>query len=200
MDTKKHMLLISLVTVIISGFQCTNQTKLLENIPESEFIDNCPDVLYDFGEIITLGDPSNRFMISLPYQWDIRESYNDSIYGIYASNYLSIPIEVKERLALSVTGYQSEKDINEYYNDELLVLIREENINLIERGQTTLIGQSIPWVMFEMPKSVFNLVYYIKGNVNSDYYLIQTASYDSVNYRDKMCQLKQLVKSFELEK
>lgn len=194
------MLLISLVTVIISGFQCTNQTKLLENIPESEFIDNCPDVLYDFGEIITLGDPSNRFMISLPYQWDIRESYNDSIYGIYASNYLSIPIEVKERLALSVTGYQSEKDINEYYNDELLVLIREENINLIERGQTTLIGQSIPWVMFEMPKSVFNLVYYIKGNVNSDYYLIQTASYDSVNYRDKMCQLKQLVKSFELEK
>ena len=200
MVIKKTLKLMILVPVILfTGFQCTNEKKLLENIPESEFINNCPDVLYDFGETITIGDPDDRFMIRLPYNWDIRESYTDSLYGIYASNYLSIPIEVKERMALSVTGYRSEKELDEYVLDELLELIKGEGIRVLEKGKTMMIGSQFPWVLFEMPKTVYNMVYYIKNPEKSDYYLIQAVSYDTVNYRTKMCHLKQLVKSFELE-
>ncbi|MCD4694926.1 MAG: hypothetical protein K8S16_01700 [Bacteroidales bacterium] len=200
MAIKKTLKLMVLVPVILfTGFQCTNEKKLLENIPESEFINNCPDVLYDFGETITIGDPDDRFMIRLPYNWDIRESYTDSLYGIYASNYLSIPIEVKERMALSVTGYRSEKELDEYVLDELLELIKGEGIRVLEKGKTMMIGSQFPWVLFEMPKTVYNMVYYIKNPEKSDYYLIQAVSYDTVNYRTKMCHLKQLVKSFELE-
>ena len=201
MVTKKYLLIKLVATIIMfTGFQCSNETKLLENIPVSDFIDNCPDEIFDFGDMISVGDPNDRFFIQLPYSWDIRQTYSDSLYGVYTSNYFSIPIPVEDRLAISITGYASEKEMDEYFRDELIELNKGENINVIEKGQTMMMGDYYPWVLFEMPPNVFNMVYYIKNHDNDEYYLIQTASYDTLNYRKKQCYLKQLVRTFELVK
>lgn len=196
----RRYLLITLTAIItmFTGFRCSNESSVFENIPESDFIENCPDEIYDFGDMVSVGDPNDRFMIQLPYDWDIRESYNDSLYGIYASNYFSIPIPKDQRLAVSITGYASEKEMDDYFKDELIELAKGKNINVIEKGQTMMMGNNFPWVLFEMPPTVYNMVYYIKNQENNDYYLIQTASYDTINFRKKHCHLKQLINSFEL--
>lgn len=195
--SKKYVLM-GLVIILLTAFQCTSDTKLLEEIPESQFVDNCPDVYYDFGQTVYLGDPNDRFMIRLPYSWDIRESYTDSIYGLYASNFLSIPVEVRKRLGLSVSGYEIEKNLQEYVHDELIELIKDEHTKVMERGESMFAGIKNPWVLFEMQGGIFNMVYYVKHPKKSEIYLIQAVSYDTLGYRNKMCQLKQLVNSFEI--
>ncbi len=199
MDIKRFLKLFLIVPVLaITAFQCTNDTKLLKDIPSSTYIDNCPDILYEFGDMITLGDPNDRFLISLPYSWDIRESYSDSLYGVFASNFLSIPQDIENRMGLSVTGYNSDKSLEEYFHDELIELVKEDNINVMETGETMVAGKKYPWVLFEIQPQVYNMVYYIKQPEKDNFYLIQTVSYDAVNYRTMMCYLKRLVTSFEM--
>ncbi|MEZ5083393.1 MAG: hypothetical protein R2750_08090 [Bacteroidales bacterium] len=201
MVTKKYLLItLSAMIMMFTGFRCSNEIKMIENILEGDYINNCPDEIFDFGEMISMGDPSDRFFIQLPYNWDIRQSYSDSLYGVYASNYFSIPIPMEERLAISITAYASEKEMDEYFRDELIELAKGEDIKVIEKGQSMLTGNYCPWVLFEMPPDVFNMVYYFKNQENNEYYLIQTASYDTLNFRKKQCYLKQLVNTFELVK
>ena len=199
MITKKYLLItLAAIIIMFTGFQCSNETKLLENIPEGDYINNCPDEIFDFGDLTSVGDPNDRFFIQLPYSWDIRQTYSDSLYGVYASNYFSIPIPVEDRLAISITGYTSEKEMDEYFRDELIELAKGENIHIVEKGQTMLMGGYYPWVLFEMPPGVFNMVYYLKNQAKNEYYLLQSASYDTLNFRKKHCYLKQLVNTFEL--
>lgn len=201
MDTKSKMtLLLCLLTVMLTAFQCSNDSKLLENIPHGNFIDNCPDQLYEFGERVSVGDPNNKFMISLPYNWDIRESYGDSLYGVFASNFLSVPLAKEERMSLSVTGYTTDKQLDQYVHDELVGLVKDENTRVIERGNSMFAGQQNPWVLFAMKPGIYNMVYYFMPPGQKDVYLIQSVSYDTVRYRSAMCNLKQLINSFEAVK
>lgn len=201
MDTKiKILSALVLPLILLSGFQCSNNSKLIESIPETTFIDDCPDVLPDFGEMVTVGDPADAFLIQLPNSWDIRQNFGDSLYGVFASNSLSIPKPPEESLSLSVTGYNTKKELDQYVHDELIGLIKEENIQVLERGTSMFSGNKNPWVLFEIEPGIFNMVYYIKDHQNSNIYLIQSVSYDTVNYKYKMCNLKHLVKSFELVK
>ena len=183
--------------ILLTGSRCTNEARLLEQVPESSFIDNCPDVLHDFGDMVSVADPNRKFAIQLPYAWDIRESYGDSLYGVFASNFLSIPIPLDARLALSVTGYNHEGELAAYMRADLADLIRDENIRVMERGSSTFAGRANPWVLFEMIPGIFNMVYYLQKPGQQEIFIIQSVSYDTVNYRNKMCQLKQLVNSFE---
>jgi len=200
MDIRSKLLLALLIPVfMLSGFRCTNN-RVLESIPTGDFVDSCATGYHDFGEMVTVGDPQSKFMIRLPYSWDIRESYNDSLYGVFGSNFLSIPIPIDERLAVSVTGYSSEKTTEAYFRDELIALVKDDNARVIERGNTLVGSNSAPWVLFELKGGLYTMVFYVKDPGKDDIYLIQTLSYDTVNYKVKMCQLKQLVNSFELLK
>lgn len=199
MDIKsKFLTAVLLVIILLTGFQCSNDSKLLENIPISTSIDNCPDIYHDFGDIVSVGDPNAKFIIRVPYSWDIRESYTDSLYGVAAANYLSIPVSVEERMGLSVNGYTTDKELDQYVHDELIDLIKEEKTKVLERGITMFAGMKNPWVLFNVDGELYNMVYYVKEADNNDIYLIQTICYDTVNYRNKMCYMKQLVNSFSL--
>lgn len=186
------------LVLITSGFQCSNESKLIKEIPETTYINDCPDRLYEFGDMVSTGDPNGRFTIQLPYNWDIRESYGDSLYGIFSSNFLSVPKPLEEQMAVSVSGYTSDKDLDQYFHDELIELVKTGNIRVLEKGISMFAGQNNPWVLFEMQDQIFNMVYYVKQPDKDDIYLIQTVSYDTVNYKTKMCYLKQLVNSFEM--
>ena len=194
---QKYWSLMLLPVLLLSGFRCTNEAKLLEQIPESSFIDNCPDVLHPFGDMVTVADPNEKFAIWLPYSWDIRESYGDSLYGVFASNFMSIPIPMEERMAISISGYSTVKDLEQYVRDELVALVKDDNTTVLERGSSMFNGRSNPWVLFEMKSGIFNMVYYLKEPGKEDIFLIQSVTYDTVNYRNKLCHLKQLINSFE---
>ncbi len=199
MDIKpRFQTAILLALVLLTGFQCSNESKLLETIPESSYINSCPDVVYPFGEMVSVGDPNDKFMIRLPYSWDIRESYGDSLYGVFASNFLSIPKPREDQMSLSVSGYSTTKEIEQYYHDEMIELIKDEQAMVIERGMTMLDGKKNPWVLFALQGGIYNMVYYVKDQSSNDIFLVQSVSYDTVNYKSKMCYLKQLVNSFEL--
>lgn len=201
MDTKSKInLTLLLLVLVLTAFRCSNDSKLLESIPESSYIDNCPDVLYEFGDRVSVGDPNNKFLISLPYSWDIRESYGDSLYGVFASNFLSVPKVLEDRMSLSVTGYTTDLELDQYVHDELLGLVKDESTRILERGNSMFAGQQNPWVLFKMAPGIYNMVYYVKLPEQQDIFLIQTASYDTVNYRSVMCNLKQLINSFEVVK
>ena len=147
--------------------------------------------------MVSVADPNRRFVIRLPYSWDIRESYGDSLYGVFASNFLSVPIPVDQRLALSVTGYSLEGELEDYTRDEFLELINDDDSHVLERGSSTFAGQENPWLLFEMRPGIYNMVYYLLEPGHKDIFLIQSVCYDTVNYKNRMCQLKQLVNSFE---
>ena len=189
---------ILLALVLLTSFQCSNDSKLLESIPETSYINECPDELYPFGEMVSVGDPNDKFMIRLPYSWDIRESYSDSLYGVFASNFLSIPKPREEQMSLSVTGYSTSKELEQYFHDEMIELVKDDHARVLERGLTMLDGKQNPWVLFELQSGIYNMVYYFKKESANDVFLIQSVSYDTVNYKTKMCYLKQLVNSFEL--
>lgn len=194
----KFKLAILLPFLLFTGFQCTNNSKLLEQVPSGDFVDSCPDVMYEFGEMVSVGDPSAKFLIRLPYSWDIRESYSDSLYGVFSSNFLSIPKPMAEQMAVSVSGYESDKTTEQYFRDEVIELVKASDTRVMERGTTMISGLNCPWVLFEMTDGIYSMVYYVKNPERNDIYLIQTVSYDTVNYKVKMCYLKQLVNSFEV--
>lgn len=201
MDIKlKVIFTLLLPAVVLSGFRCSGDSRRLEAIPVTSFIDDCPEDYHDFGEMVSVGDPDQRFMISLPYSWDIRESYGDSLYGVFASNFLSIPKPAEDQLSLSVSGYTTEKELQDYFADELLVLLEDENTIILERGTSLASGLESPWVLFEMKPGIYVMVYYVKEAARDDIYLIQSVSYDTVEYKVKMCYLKQIINTFELDR
>lgn len=196
----KPLSIFILLSLILSGSQCSDGAGKIRDIPVSNFINECPDVFHDFGEMVSVGDPNDQFLIRIPYSWDIRESYTDSIYGVFASNFLSIPKNTEDQMSFSIIGYNTDKNLEDYFNDELGELLKDQKTKILERGSTEIDNGSIPWVLFEMNEYIFVMVFYIKGQQENDVYLLQTVSYDTVYYKDKLCQLKYLINTFELIK
>ncbi len=93
----------------------------IEGIPVSESYNQCSDEYYDFGDMITIGDPGDKFMIRLPYNWDIQETYSDTLYGIIASNALESLNEPQRFQLISVTGYQTKDPLLSYFKNEIKI-------------------------------------------------------------------------------
>lgn len=189
---------LALAAVLLTASKCNRNSNVLNEVPETEFIDNCPDMLYDFGETVSVGDPDGRFNIQLPHRWDIRESYSDSVYGVFASNYLSVPKPMEDQMAISAFGYNIDDAFEDYVLDEMIALAEDENIQVLERGTSMFSGQSNPWVLFVLENTSFNMVYYIGNPEKSEVFIVQALSNDTVNYKVKHCYLKQLINSFLL--
>ncbi len=139
-------------------------------------------------------------MVTLPYDWDIRENYSDSVYGMQAGNFFSIPIDVDKRMFFMVSGYSTEFWLEDYYLNELKTLKKESNIELLETGKTHIDELESYWVKFSVSQKVFHLVMYVKHPQLDDLYLLQASVYDPEEYDLKLCYMKQLFNSFELTK
>jgi len=172
----KYINLLFLVLIVIVAAKCDNDTNDLKGVPVTDFYDSCLFEDYSFGQMFTIGDPNDKFMIRLPYDWDIRENYSDTVYGMQTGNFLSIPIEQEKRMSFMLSGYTTELSLEEYYLDEFKSLKKDDRINLEETGKTIINGVNAYWLKFVSNEAVYHLVVYIKHPRLNDIYLLQASS------------------------
>ncbi|MCD4722992.1 MAG: hypothetical protein K8S13_24505 [Desulfobacula sp.] len=140
-------------------------------------------------------------MIRLPYDWDIQETYSDTLYGIIASNNLEARNNPEKFQLISVTGYQTEDSLITYFKNELRTLKKDKNMKVLDAGQIGFEEEKTYWVRFESLESehtIMNIVKYIKPEKRNEIYLIQSAVYKTDDFMERLCFLKRLVDSFEL--
>jgi len=193
--------LLYFISLIFIAATCKDNQNKIEGIPLSDSYNQCSDEYFDFGDMITIGDPGDKFMIRLPYNWDIQETYSDTLYGIIASNTLEVRNDPEKFQLISVTGYQTEDSLLSYFKNELKVLKKDRNMRVLEAGQFILKDNTSYWVKFESIEaehSIMNIVKYIKPVKEDEIYLIQSTVYKTEDYMDKLCYLKRLVDSFEI--
>lgn len=193
--------LIYLIVFVLIAAKCTDQKNKIEGIPVSDIYMNCEEEYIEYGDMITLGDPGDKFMIRFPYSWDIQESYSDTLYGIIATNHFEAANNPEEFLMVSVTGYQTTDSLYQYFIKELKTLKKDKSMKVHAVGQMEINEEKAYWVKFEISESDFpiiNLVQYVISERNSEIYLIQTTIYKSEDYDKKLCQLKRFTDSFEL--
>lgn len=195
----KYLIVIPAVLLLLAS-RCASSGDKIKGIPLTHFYDSCDLDAY-FGEMITIGDPNERFFISLPYSWDIRESYTDNVYGMYASNFLSIPIEIKDRQAVMITGYETELSLEDYFLNELKDLKKDEAVELLEAGTVEIDDRNCNWLLFHnyAEHPIYHVVVYTKKENSNEIYLLQSMTFDTENYRDRLCYLKRIIKSFDIE-
>jgi hypothetical protein len=198
---KKHLAAI-LLAVVLAGLQgCLDRGERIRGYRLSSFFDDCNADSAGFGEMITLGDPGERFLVRLPYAWDVQEVYEDTLYGIMAGNILEAREDIRVMESLSVTAYSSASSLDEYFRGEIGTLKKERGTRIVELGKTTLSGRNARWVMFrsgDKEQSFMNLVAYVRNDKENEIYLLQSTVHRSGNYRGKLCRLKELIASFEI--
>lgn len=199
--SKSRYLLFVAGCLILMASRCDHSHSSFKEVPVTDYFDSCAVAsVIDFGDLITMGDPGDRFMISLPYSWDIRESYTDSLYGIFASNFLSIPRPIEERMSLGITGYISDNSLKEYYKNELNTLVNDKDTQVIETGVTLLNNEEAYWVKFNnsyKDQKIFQLVLYAKRQLSMEIYIVQATAYSAEIQNDILCNLKRLMVSLE---
>ncbi|MCD4736424.1 MAG: hypothetical protein K8R53_10295 [Bacteroidales bacterium] len=186
-----------LFAFIISS--CSDQQKKYLGIPVSEFYNNCQQI-YDFGESITIGDPNDKFMITLPYSWDIREYYTDTLYGMIASPHPQSETYRNGIISFAVIGYQSNSTLEEYYRKEVGSLISDESMELSESGFANMGDLPARWIIFitrEGSIELVHLVLYIKNPYAEEIFHLLSIVTKSEGYREYFCRLKVIANSFE---
>ncbi|MCB2219301.1 MAG: hypothetical protein KQI35_02815 [Bacteroidetes bacterium] len=196
-----YILIVSALILLIAA-RCSHNNNSIKGVKITTYYDSCETADVYFGDQITIGDPNDRFMISLPYSWDIRETYTDTVYGMFAANFLSIPVELQERMALMVTGYETEMSGDDYFLNELKTLKKDDAVELMETGMVMIDERNCHWIMFHNSgeHKIFHLVVYVKNEKTNEIYILQSMTYDTENYKDRLCNLKRLVRSFEFVK
>ncbi len=173
--------------------------RTFEGIPVTETYNQCNED-FDFGELTTIGDPGNKFMITLPYSWDIQEVYSDTIYGIFGTNAPDIGDDNSKLMSLSVTGYQSSDSLEPYFRNEIRSMKKATGFKLLETGTISIFDQQCYWLSFEMKEeesTILSNVVYIKMPDTNEIYLLQTLVYKSGDYQKRICAMKGLVETFE---
>lgn len=194
----KYANIIFVIAIIVLAAKCDTDKNTVEGVSITDYYDSCLFDDYYFGEMITMGDPYDKFMVTLPYDWDIRQVYTDSVFGIQAGNFLSIPIEVNKRMFFMVSGYSTEFSLEEYYLNELKTLKKESNVQLLETGFTSINELDSYWLKFSSNEEVFHLVVYIKHPELQDLYLLQASVYNPEEHNIMLCYMKQFCDSFEI--
>ena len=187
--------------IILMAAKCGYRGETIEGIPVTHSYNMCTDDYFDFGKTITIGDPNDKFMISLPYSWAIQESYTDTLYGIIASNIYDAGDDPERFMMFSITGYQTNDSLFTYFKNEILNLKQDKIIKVKELGEIDLNGLNCYWVKFENNDTgdkLINFVLYVKSLKRNEIYLLHSTVLSTDNYMDKICHLKLLVNSFEL--
>jgi hypothetical protein len=186
--------------LLILLVSCQNRPELA-GVPITDYYNRCPEKDYDFGETITIGDPNDKFMITLPYEWEIQETYSDTLYGMIADNSTIIGEDPLNFVMISVMGYQTQDSLFEYFRKEVADLKKDKTMKVLEAGKVDFNGTDSYWLKFETTEqehTILNVVKYIKSATRNEIYLIQSSVNKTGNYDEKICILKKLADSFEL--
>ena len=191
--TKKLSLIAFLVIAIYS-------CDTIEGVKRTNYYDTCKAFNTDFGNLSTYQDPNRLFSIRLPNDWDVRESYSDTLYGIFAANLNESNSDITTLQSLSAIGYFTTDSLESYVAKEIRILKEEKGIKVKEAGKTIINGNNAIWVLFkseDQKTKKGNLVVYIKSVAKNQIFLLQASVYSSDNYKERLCNLKQLINTFK---
>jgi hypothetical protein len=173
----------------------------ISGVPITQYYNNCQINEFDFGETITIGDPNDKFMITLPYEWDIQETYSDTLYGMIATNSTLAENNPEVFLLFSITGYKTTDSLLTYFSREVASLKNDKSMDVLEVGKMDFNGKDSYWVKFETVENdntILNVVKYINSDQKNEIYLIQSSVNKTGNFDENICILKLLADSFEL--
>ncbi|MBN3034944.1 MAG: hypothetical protein JW861_05115 [Bacteroidales bacterium] len=153
-----------------------------------------------FGEVSIWTDPANRFIISIPASWSVREVFSDTIYGIMGVNYMESREDPARLLSLSVTGYHGEGSLADYFSREAAAIREDPASDLWETGWMPAGVDSIPWMLFRMKGQPVPLVNWvvIRTNHAGEFYHIQATTAEGKDALIRICELSRLTQTFEL--
>jgi hypothetical protein len=194
----KINLLFLVFLLVILNYSCK---ETIEGVKVTNYYDNCTAFNTDLGDLATYKDPNNLFSIRFPYSWDVRESYSDTLYGIFAANMQESSSDIENLESISAIGYQSNDSLNIYAENEIRGLKNEKGIVVKEAGKTKINGNNVIWVLFKSKgelASKANLVIYVKRPSSNIVFILQASVYSSDNYKERLCNLKQLLNTFKL--
>jgi hypothetical protein len=180
---------------------CQPSGPEIAGVPFTQYYNNCQDIQYDFGETITIGDPNDRFMVTLPYEWDIQETYSDTLYGMIVTNAPETEGDPGAFLLFSITGYKTTDSLLTYFSKEVAMLKKEKTMKVLEAGKMDFNGKDSFWIKFESSlgeNTILNIVKYIKSYSKNEIYLLQSSVNKTGDFDGKICLLKRLADSFEL--
>jgi hypothetical protein len=186
--------------ILLAFTSCSFNKNKIEGVRLTKFYNDCQENGFDFGELITIGDPNDKFMISLPYDWDIQETFSDTLYGMIATNTLEAEENHNVFMFLSVTGYTTNDSLYQYFIKELKSLKKDKNMHLLESGDIEMDGNQSYWVKFgstESENKFINLVLYVKSKLKNEIYLIHSCVTENEDADSRLCALKKLAVSFE---
>ena len=184
--------------LIIANYSCKDT---IEGIKVTNYYDACPAFNTDLGDLATYKDPNNLFSIRLPYSWDVRESYSDTLYGIFAANILDSSSDIEKLESISTIGYQTNDSLEVYASKEIQGLKSVNDIRVKEVGKTRINGNRVIWVLFKSKVGQTekgNLVVYLKSQGKNQIYILQASIYSSDNYKERLCNLKQILNTFKI--
>lgn len=188
--------------IVFMSSQCSPTHLSIDDIPQTDFFDSCsagPEIY--FGQEVSIGDPGERFLISLPYSWDIRESYSDTLYGIFGSNFMTSEKKDTEKMSLGIMAYASDLSLKDYYTNELQSLLDDKQTQVLETGSTSVQQKNAYWVKFKSTypeKEVYQLVLYLKNRNKPEIYLVQATAYSADKYEYILCNLKLFMQQIEI--
>lgn len=191
------------ILILMAAFLtfCTFRGKRIEGVRMTDSYERCEEFAYDFGDIITFGDSNNRFMVGLPYEWAIQDSYSDTLYGIAASNIWEAEENPALFMSFSVTGYSTTDSLRQYFAGELKTLKSDHRIKILEAGETLIKENKSYWVKFvdsENENHYRNLVMFVRSPIRNEIYLIHSMVADGEEADRLLCAMKRLAFSFEI--
>lgn len=189
--------------ITLMAISCHKGAPELAGVPLTDYYNRCSIDEYNFGEMITIGDPNDKFMVTLPYEWEIQETYTDTLYGMIATNSPLAANDPDNFLMISFTGYQTEDSLLNYFKKEIAALKNDKAMKVLEAGVMDFSGADSYWVKFENIQNsqpVMNVVKYLHAPIKGEIYMIHSAVSKSGNVDEKIAILKKLADSFELVK
>jgi len=189
--------LLALSFLVIAFYSCNT----IEGVKTTNYYDTCKAFNTDFGDLSTYQDPNRLFTIRLPYDWDVRESYSDTLYGIFAANLNESNSDITTLESFSAIGYSTIESLESYATKEIRNLKEDKGTKVKEAGKTIINGNNAIWILFkseDQKTKKGNLVVYIKGVGNSQIFILQTSVYSSDNSKERLCNLKQLLNTFKI--
>ncbi len=185
---KRKLLILALVFWLSS---CNKNSETINNYPISDFIEECKG--NDFHDLKPCENKLSTFQIGIPKMWLVD---NDS--GLAAVDTLSYSKE-HEINSLAVSSHPFRSSIDDYFQSELNGL--EQDFKILEIGKWKINTLPSRWVITEenyQEKKIINLISYVPNSNNNTIYIINLSIDKSKDYKDRLCNLKSIISSFEV--
>lgn len=189
-----------LLLILLFNYACVQQKNRFMSYPLSRFYDQCEPAQTEI-ETTPFLDPGERFSVAIPSKWGIREVYADTMYGIVAANVEEAGQGIDKLLTFSVSAFTWEDSLVKYLRKEIRSMQKDRDFLINELGKINFNGRDSWWIMFETLDSgatFSSVVVYTKEK--DELFLLQTSVLKTEDYRQKLCNMKTLVNSFEINK